>query len=276
MSASYSNTNKFALLFAPAKGASAKQPPPKALDEKIAEVKKINETEKKATVDRRKTDNKPTRGRDGQRGGRGVARNTEGRAPRSSEDRKPRREPREGGEGRQKRQYDRRSGTGRNPTEQKKGNYGKGNWGTEKDAVAGDKEGVVENVEGTTEETPVAEEVPEVKTFTLAEFEKQQQENQVKVDRPAPRVVEVDADLLKKFTKLEKKGPSDKAPKKEQKETKDKANKKQFVPLNEILDVKAPQPQNDRFARGPKGKKPANRGNRSQFTYDEGAFPKLG
>ena len=275
---SYSNTNKFAALFAPAKGSSAKQPPPKALDEKIAEVKKINETEKKsAAVDRKKTENKPaTRG--GQRGGRGGARNTEGRPPRpagATEERTPSTEPQEEAYARQKRQFDRRSGTGRNPTEQKKGNYGKGNWGTEKDAVAGDKEGV-EVVEGTTEET-VVEEVPEVKTFTLAEFEKQQQDNAVKVDRPAPRVVEVDSELLKKFTKLEKKGTTDKAPKKEQKETKEKVNKKQVVPLNEILDVKVPQPQNDRFTRGQKGgKKPAQRGNRTQFTYDEGAFPKLG
>ena len=266
-----SNTNKFALLFTSSKGGAAKQPPPKALDEKKAEVKKIEkETDKKTTVDRKRTDNRAARGRDGQRGGRGGARNVEGRPPRSAEDRKPR-EPREGREGRQgKRQFDRRSGTGRNPTEEKKGNHGKANWGTVKDVVAGEGE-AVENVEAV--ETPEVEQEPEVPTFTLAEFEKQKQENAVKIDRPAPRVVEADPELLKKFTKLEKKAPTDKAPKKE-KETKEKATKKQVVPLTEILDVKAPQ-QNDRFARGQKGKKPAPKGNRSKFTYDEGAFPKL-
>jgi len=269
MSAGYSNTNKFALLFAPTKNAGTKQPPPKAVDEKVPSSEKTSE---KKSVDRKKTDNKPARARgDGQRNNNRGPRNTEGRPPRNAEDRKER--P-------QKRQFDRRSGTGRPPTEQKKGNYGKGNWGTAKDAYVGEKEGptVVEAIlEGSTEETPVVEEVPEVKTLTLAEFEKQKQENAVKIDRPAPRVVEEDADLLKKFTKLDKKAPADKTPKKE-KDTKEKASKKQFVPLNEILDVKAPQPpQNDRFARGQKGKKPAPRGgNRSKFTFDEGAFPPLG
>jgi len=276
------SANRFALL---SNTSSAKQPQPKALKSKtnVQEMKKVaatlenntkqNQDQKKRGGDKPGANN---RGRGNNRGGRGGLKRTDNRNP---ED-KPKRE---GGAPRRGRKFDRHSGTGRNPNETKKGNHGKGNWGSHQDTVTAEKETLnahAEPVVGEPEPNVQVQEEEEVdNTLSLAEVEKQREENRAKFDLPPARVVEEDDDLKQKFAKLDKKAP-EAAPKTAKKKQENKPAKKQqnSAPVQIELKLK----EEARSSRGGRGRG-GNTGNRgrgkqgkaSAYTVNQDEFPAL-
>merc|ERR1712000_538740 len=146
--------------------------------------------------------------------------------------------------------FDRHSGTGRNPNETKKGNHGKGNWGSHQDTVTAEKETLNAHAE------PVVGE-PE----------------------PNVQVQEEDDDLKQKFAKLDKKAPES-APKTAKKKQENKPAKKQqnSAPVQIELKLK----EEARSSRGGRGRG-GNTGNRgrgkqgkaSAYTVNQDEFPAL-
>lgn len=276
-------SNRFAALAA---SAPSKQPPPRATKDKatVATQKAQVAQELKAkTVDDQKRQDQRGPGNAGRvnkqnnRGPRPEGERRENRGPRPEGERRERPD----GERRAPRKFDRRPGTGRPVNEEKKGSHGKGNWGSNTDAVA-----AIEQVEGTepTTEQPTEEEAPkeeEPVTLTLAEFEKLKADNLVQIDRKPTRVVEEDETLKNKYVKVEKKhevfvpGKGNK----KNKDNKDKsAPKKQVIPIDQILDVKRNEDSGRRGGRGGKnqGGRGGNRNQNQQFKLDDSSFPALG
>jgi len=269
--------NRFAALSSSSN--PSKQPQPKSMKSKTAvqEMKKVAATIEKQQnePERKKRDgDKPARGRGNNRGG---ERGRGGYKPRS--DRNPEDKPkREGGAPRRGRKFDRHSGTGRNPNETKKGNHGKGNWGSVEDTVTVEKEALVnagEPIVGEPEpNVQVEEEVDN--TLSLAEVMKQREDNRPKFDLPAARVVEEDDTLKQKFTKLEKKAPegAPKAAKKKENKASSGAPKKQSVAVQ--ITMKEDRPSNR--GRGGRGNGGGNRGGkqgRTAYTVKADDFPAL-
>merc|ERR1712000_109714 len=116
-------------------------------------------------------------------------------------------------------------------------------------------------------------------TLSLAEVEKQREENRAKFDLPPARVVEEDDDLKQKSAKLDKKAPES-APKTAKKKQENKPAKKQqnSAPVQIELKLK----EEARSSRGGRGRG-GNTGNRgrgkqgkaSAYTVNQDEFPAL-
>jgi plasminogen activator inhibitor 1 RNA-binding protein len=200
---------------------------------------------------------------------------------------------------RERRVYERRSGTGRG-REMKKGGAGRANWGNitdtgaEEPAEPGTEEKTEKPAEGApqpTEGTEVKpaeqkeeskeEEEEEDKTMTLDEYmKKKKQEKAVPFQLPPPRKVEAENPEWKKFTPLQREEEELKAeskPKKTAEEKKQKEQKKEKVAVDEVFKVQEDSPKRQQRERGPRdNKKGPKKGPKTEAPkFSEANFPAL-
>jgi len=252
-----------------------------ASKKKSAPAKKVEEPKAapaRQTNNRGRSD-KPARGRGGRGRGRGGGR---GRG----------RGDRPGG----KRDFDRRSGTGRGKEVAKQGN-GKYNWGkdngeqpAEAAAAPAEQETMLtlDDATATTEETPAQEPVPEEEVDNSMTFE-EFQNSKVKVDAPSARGAEVDDSQWKSVSGFKKAEDDPFADLLVEKKLKSKGKKgKTLMHLDEFVgdDVRSSDRSDRRGGRG-RGRGRGGRGNNNGRGYnsrrsdnvnlnDSSAFPKLG
>jgi len=229
----------------------------------------------------------------------GVAQNAEApkgnRPPRQQRERKDRedRPPREG-----QRQFERRSGTGRPRTENKRGGSGKGNWGTVED----DKQAQTEQVEGQApaEQQPAENKEAEAKvevevqppeeedkTKTLDEYFKALKQPVVAL--PTSKRVD-NAKAFEGFVPLKRDLEDEQVAKKDKKkeEGEKEDSGKKTVSADQLLNFKAPEQQGFRGkgrgrgegspkgGRGGKGGKRGGAGPKGPAPkFDESSFPTL-
>lgn len=167
------------------------------------------------------------------------------------------------------RQFDRQSGTGRPPTENKKGGYGKGNWGKDAEVVEGeagqekpenDKEEVAAAAEGEAEKEDAPPAQPEKELKGLDEYLAERKNKQVKIEPPKERKAGegVDQSAWADYVPLVKQDLGDIAikKKKEGKENKKEATPATTTPNSEVtLGFYLPPPaRGDDDRRGRRGK----------------------
>lgn len=273
---------------------SPKQPKPKG-DKEVNSVpgpKNDQKEEVKSNENRPVRDNNNNnrrggeyRGRGGNRGGRGGNRGGRGGSSLSSAEQK---DP----SLRNKRRYDRNSNVPKN--ESKKGNFGPGNWGTEKEDARGSDDAKKElekvgedagsevKAEGA-ENVVVVEQAPEDKTITMKQYEEQRAALAPKIEAPKRREAgegEKSNDL-EKFTELKKGDDEDFAKlniKIKEKKKKSAQPKKQTISLD-VFQEDGNRNNNNNNNRG--GKKPYqnNRSKPKKLSIsieDHTNFPALG